>query len=105
MPSHDTKILKFIQYQKSVKAPFIIYAYLECIIEKINWCKNYPKNSSATKINEHFACISISTISSFRTIENKYDVYRGSNCMKKFCQFLREHAIKKIAFKKKYWSY
>ena len=40
MLSEDTKILKFNQYQKSDKAPFIIYADLECIIEKIDGCKN-----------------------------------------------------------------
>ena len=36
MSSEDTKILEFNQYQKSDKAPFIIYADLECYIEKIN---------------------------------------------------------------------
>ena len=34
MPSEDTKILEFNQYQKPNKAPFIIYADLECIMEK-----------------------------------------------------------------------
>ena len=32
--SEDTKILQFNQYQKSNKAPFIIYADLECLIQK-----------------------------------------------------------------------
>ena len=36
MPSEGTKILEFNQYQKSDKAPFIIYVDLECIIEKID---------------------------------------------------------------------
>ena len=35
MPSKDTNILAFNQYQKSDKALFIIYADLECIIEKL----------------------------------------------------------------------
>ena len=43
----------------------------------------------------------MSTISSFRSIENKHYVYRGKNCMKKVCKFLREHTIKIINFKKK----
>ena len=43
----------------------------------------------------------MSTISSFRTIENKHGVYRGKNCMKKFRGFLREHAMKIINFKNK----
>ena len=43
MPSEDTKILEFNQCRKSDKAPFIIYADLDCIIEKIDGCKNNPK--------------------------------------------------------------
>ena len=38
MPSEDTKILEFDQYQKSDKVPSIIYADLECIKEKIDGC-------------------------------------------------------------------
>ena len=33
MPSEDTKVLKFNQNQKSNKAPFIIYAVLECLLD------------------------------------------------------------------------
>ena len=40
----------------------------------------------------------MSTIFSFRSIENKH-MYRGKGCMKKFCEFLREHAVKIISFK------
>ena len=44
MPSKDTKILEFNQYQKYDKAPFIIYVDLQYIIEKIDGCKNNPEN-------------------------------------------------------------
>ena len=47
----DTKILEFNQNQKSDKAPFLIYADLECIIEKINGCKNKPEHSSITRVS------------------------------------------------------
>ena len=53
MPSEDTKILEFNQYQKSDKAPFIIYADLECIIEDIDGYKSNTENSSTTKVSEH----------------------------------------------------
>ena len=97
MPSEDTKILEFNQYQKSDKAPFIIYADLECIIEKIDGCKNNPESSSTTKVSKHISSgFSLPTISSFRSIENKHDVYRGKDCMKKFCESLRENAMKII---------
>ena len=53
MPCEDTKILEFNQYQESDKASFIIYANLECIIEKIDGCKSNHENSSTTKVSEH----------------------------------------------------
>ena len=43
----------------------------------------------------------MATISSIRSIENNHDVYRGKDCMKKFCESLREHRMKIINFKKK----
>ena len=102
MPSEDTKILEYNQSQKFDKAPFIVYADLDCIIEKTDECKKNPEDSSTTIVSEHILSgFSMSTISSFRSIENKHDVYRGKDCMKKFCEFLREHAMKIINFKKK----
>ena len=49
MPSEHTKILEFNEYQESDKAPFIIYADLESLIEKINECKNNSEKPSATQ--------------------------------------------------------
>ena len=43
----------------------------------------------------------MSTISSFRSIENNHDVYRDKDCIKKICEFLREHTVKIINIKKK----
>ena len=42
MSSEDTKILEFHQNQKYDQVPFIIYADLEFLIEKIDGCKNNP---------------------------------------------------------------
>ena len=75
MPSEDNEILRFNQYQKSDKAPFIIYADFQCVIEKIDGCKNNSENSSTTKISEHIPSgFSMSKISSFRSMENKHDI-------------------------------
>ena len=54
IPSEDTKIVEFNQYQKSDKKPFIIYADLECIIEKMDGCKNNPENSSTSEVSEYW---------------------------------------------------
>ena len=43
----------------------------------------------------------MSTISSFKDVENKNDVCRDTDCMKIFCESLREHVMKIINFKKK----
>ena len=85
MPSEDTKILEFSQYQKSGKELFINYPDFECLIEKNDGCKNNPENSYPTEVGEHIPSgFSMSTISSF-----EHDVYRGKECMKKFCESLR----------------
>ena len=90
------------QYQKSYKAPFIIYADLECIIEKIDGCKNNLENSTTKRKQIHSIRF---TIFSFRSLENKHDVYRGKDCIKRFSEFLRENAMKIIDLKRKQWSY
>ena len=88
LSSEDTKVLEFNQYKKTDKAPFIIYADLECLIEKTDGRKNNPENSCTTKLQEHTPSgFSMSAISSFKSTENKRDVYRAKDCMKQFCEF------------------
>ena len=71
MPSENTRILESNQFPKFVRAPFIIYADFECMIEKIDGCKYNPENTSTTKVSKHIPSIfSMSTILSFKNIEN-----------------------------------
>ena len=53
MPEKDSKILKYNYGGKSMKAPFIIYAGLDSLLEKMRTCHNNPEKSSTTKINKH----------------------------------------------------
>ena len=100
-PPENIKTLEFNQNKKSDEATFIIYADLECQIEKMDRCKNNLATLSTTKAGEHIPSgFSVSTISSFKYIENKHDAYRGKDCMKKFCESLRE-LLKMINFKNK----
>ena len=63
---------------------------------KVCGCKNNPENLSTKKVSEHIPSgFSMSTISLFRSIENKHGVYKGKDCTKKFCEILREHGMKK----------
>ena len=43
---------------------------------------------------------SMPIISSFKSIGNKHNVCTGKDCMIKFCETLREQAMKIINFKK-----
>ena len=101
MPFENTKILESNQYQNSDKVSFVIYADLECFIKKIDGCKNNPEDSSTIKVTKHVSSgFLMYTISSFRSIENKHDVYRGKDSMKKICESLGEPTMKTINFKK-----
>ena len=42
MRKEDNKILKYNHGEKSIKVPFITYADLECLLEKISACHNNP---------------------------------------------------------------
>ena len=44
MPNDDNKILKYNYEEKSLKVPAIIYADLECLLEKMHSCQNNLKN-------------------------------------------------------------
>ena len=85
-----------------MRAPFIIYADVESLLEKMNTCHNNPEKSSTTKINKHTPCgYSWFTLCSFDTTKNKFDYYRGKYCMKNFCLDLREHATEIVNYQKK----
>ena len=102
MPNEDSKITKYNQGEKSIKSPIIIYADLECLLEKINTCYYNPEESSTTEINKHTPSgYLLFTQCSFDKTKNKLDYYRGDDCMKKFCKDLREHATKIINYEKK----
>ena len=53
MSSEESRLLKFNQYQKSNKVPFIIYTDLEFSIEEIDEYRNNPENLSTTKVGKH----------------------------------------------------
>ena len=68
--SEDTYISEFNKNKKFDKAPFIIYADLECIIEKIDGCKNNPEHWSSTEVSEDIPSgFSVSITSLFRSID------------------------------------
>ena len=93
MPNKDCNILKYNSGEKSMKIPFSIYDDFECMLEKVSTCNDNPEKSSTTKLNKHTPSgFSLFTHCSFDTTKNKLDHYRGKDCMRVFCKFLKEHA-------------
>ena len=100
MPSADTNILEFTQYQGSEKTPFNIYTDLESLIEKIDRSKSNP---SITKLSEHIASgFSMSTYLHLKTYKIRM-MYE--DCMKKFCESLRKYRKNEVLANKQQESY
>ena len=83
MPTKDNNTIKYNHGEKSMKLLFVIYADLECLLEKMSTCQNNPNKSSTTKIDKHAPSgYSIFTHCSFSESKNKLNYYRD-DCMKK----------------------
>ena len=91
MPTKDSKTLKYSHGEKWLKAPFAIYADLECLLIKEQSCQNNPKESYTERKAKHEPSgYKLILISSFYLKENKHNVYRGKDCIKRFCGNLKE---------------
>ena len=97
MPDIDNKILKHNHGEKSSKALAIIYAGLECLLEKTHSCQNnlekYYKKNAYALVNH---CLQV-----VHLMQRKTDCYKGEDCMERFCKDVREHAMKITDYEKK----
>ena len=84
-----------------MKVPFIIYADLESLLEKMGFCHNNPKKSSTAEINKYTPSgYSLFKHCSIDATKNKLDYYQDKDCIKRFCKDLKEHTAKKKNKKK-----
>ena len=98
----DHKVLKHVSGEKSLKVPFIFYADLECLLQKINICRNNPEKSyTEKKAVRRPSGYSLVTCCSFDKSKNERKYYRGEDCMKIFCKDLKDQAMKIINYEKK----
>ena len=87
MPNEDNITLKYNHGENSMKVPFIIYADLESLLEKMSPCHKIPGKLSTAKINKHTPSgYSLFTHCSFDLTKNKLGRYRGKDCMERFCK-------------------
>ena len=80
MADEDNKILKYVSGEKSLKVQFFIYADLECLLQKINICRNNPEKSYTEKKAVHRPSgYSLVTCCSFDKSKNERKYHRGED--------------------------
>ena len=80
----------------------MIYADLECLLEKIHSCQNIPEISyTEKKAMQTHSGYSMFTHCSFVSTKSKLHCYRGKDCMEWFCKDLKKHVTKIINYDKK----
>ena len=95
MPDVDNNILQSKAGKKSLKNAFVIYADVECLLLKMNTCNNNPNMSYTTGKTLHKPSgYSLLTSCSFDKSENKQTYNRARECMKRFCDDLKEHVTR-----------
>ena len=83
---HRNPIVQYSDGQFQIKVPFIMYADFESILEPIQGPENNPRISSTRGINNHVPsgwCIHSEF--AYGKVENPLKLYRGEDCVKKFC--------------------
>ena len=82
MPNEDNKYLKYNHEEKSLQVPFIMYADLECLVEKIDTCQNNNDKSYTEKKAIHTPSgYSLVTCCSFDESKNEVSYYGGKDCI------------------------
>ena len=78
MLGEDRNISKNRHGEKSLKAPFIIYADLECLLKQEQSCQNSPKKSYTERKSKYEPLgYSWGLICSFDATKNRRNIYRG----------------------------
>ena len=83
---HKNPTVQYSDGQFQFKVPFIMYADFKSILEPIQGLGNDPRISSIRGINNHVPsgwCIP--SESAYGRVENPLRLYRGEDCVKKFC--------------------
>ena len=102
MSNEGSKILKCNYGENSMKAPFMIYADLECLLEKMHSCWNNPEKSYTEKKTKLTPSgYSLFTNCSFDATKSKLDCYKEKDCMEKFCKDLESMQWKQLTMKKR----
>ena len=98
MPEKEESVLKFKNYHKGERVPFMIYADTESLIKPIESCEPNPQNSYTKKYQKHEPISFSYYIKCFDdyVFEPVLRSYTGEDAMQKFVEWL-ENDVKEIA--------
>jgi len=92
MHQKGDNIIKFKNYNRQLRAPFVIYADFEAITEKVDSCKSNYNDSYTEAYQEHTDCSYAYKV--VCSCDNKYtkpiQPYRGENAVYKFMEKMLE---------------
>ena len=92
MPRKGSKI-EFCDGQNQFKVPFVMYANFESILEPIESPNPDPNQPYSQNVNQHVStgwCVY--SKSAYGEVEDPLKLYRGKDCLKKFCNYIRQEA-------------
>ena len=98
MPKKEESVLKFKNYHKGERVPFMIYADTESIVKPIESCEPNPQNSYTKKYQKREPISFFYYIKCFddNVFEPVLRSYTGEDAMQKFVEWL-ENDVKEIA--------
>ena len=98
MPKKEESVLKFKNYHKGERVPFMIYADTESLIKPIESCEPNPQNSYTKKYQKHEPISFSYYIKCFddNVFEPVLRSYTGEDAMQNFVEWL-ENDVKEIA--------
>ena len=98
MPEKKESVLKFKNYYKGERVPFMIYADTESLVKPIESCEPNPQNSYTKKYQKHEPISFSYYIKCFddNVFEPVLRSYIGEDAMQKFVEWL-ENDVKEIA--------
>ena len=85
--------IEFCNGQSQFKVPFIMYADFESILEPIQGPNPKPTGPYTLKVTKHSPsgwCIYSKFV--YREVKDPLGLYRGKDCLEKFCDYIRQKA-------------
>ena len=93
MPKPDENILKFKNYNHSLKIPFVLYADFECMLQKIHMCQPSDETSYTKPYQKHVPTNFVYYIKYSNDNFQPPVTYSGANADRVFYERLKEDVL------------